>query len=61
MWDALRRHHEAVEDRPILSLFDDPSRAHTLLQDPAVAGAKPRSALSGRAPRATIPPAFSCC
>jgi glucose-6-phosphate isomerase len=27
MWDALRQHHEAVKDRPILSLFDDPSRA----------------------------------
>jgi glucose-6-phosphate isomerase len=27
MWDALRRHHEAVKDRAILSLFEEPDRA----------------------------------
>jgi len=27
MWDDLRRHHDAVRDRSILSLFDDPARA----------------------------------
>ncbi|HVG47854.1 MAG TPA: glucose-6-phosphate isomerase, partial [Rubellimicrobium sp.] len=27
MWDPLRAHHAATQDRPILSLFDDPGRA----------------------------------
>ena len=27
MWDALTQHHEAVKDRPLMALFDDPTRA----------------------------------
>ncbi|TNC68019.1 glucose-6-phosphate isomerase [Rubellimicrobium roseum] len=29
MWDDLKRHHQTVKDRPILSLFDDPGRAES--------------------------------
>ncbi len=27
MWESLRAHHATVQDRPILSLFDDATRA----------------------------------